>query len=126
MNKQLLTGALCFLLSTAGCAPASVLVTSSSGSGLAAARQGAAKVYKFTHGGIQFTVPAGWDVKAEKDSVKVLPKSGSAQIAFVALPIPATLDKDQRASLFDSLNIHEEHQENRVSTKSAQLISGIR
>lgn len=98
MKKQVLTGALCALLSTAVCAPASVLVTSAS------ARQGAARVYRFTDGGIQFTVPAGLDVKAEKDSVKVLPKSGSAQIAFVALPIPTNLNKDERASLFDSLS----------------------
>ncbi len=104
MKKQLLTGALCALLSTAVCAPASVLVTSASVPTPASARQGTARVYKFADGGIQFTVPAGWDVKADKDSVKILPKSGSAQIAFVALPIPTNLDPDDRVSLFDSLS----------------------
>lgn len=103
MKKQLITGAFCSLLSAVMCAPAAVLVTPIV-SGAASSRQDAAKVFKFTDGGIQFTVPAGWDVKADKDSVKISPKGGSAQIAFVALPIPATLDKDERASLFDSLS----------------------
>jgi hypothetical protein len=104
MKEQLLTGALCTLLSTAVCAPASVLVTSGTVPTPASTRQDAARVYKFRDGGIQFALPAGWDVKADKDSVKILPKSGSAQIAFVALPIPTNLDKDERASLFDSLS----------------------
>ena len=102
--KQLIRGALCTLLSTAVCAPTSNSVTSASVTGLASARQGSARVYEFTDGGIQFTVPAGWEVKADKDSVKILPKGGSAQIAFVALPIPTNLDKDERSSLFDSLS----------------------
>lgn len=104
MKKQLITGACCVLLSAAACAPAAILVTSTTVSGLASSRQDTARVYKFKDGGIQFTVPAGWDIKTENDSVKVSPKGGSAQIAFVALPIPATLDKDERASLFDSLS----------------------
>jgi hypothetical protein len=70
----------------------------------ASARQDGASLYKFNEGGIQFTVPAGWEVKAGDDFVKVFPKNHGAQIAFVALPTPANLDADQRADLFDSLS----------------------
>jgi len=103
MKEQLLTGSLCTLLSAAICAAAVVSVSSAAISGHTVTRQDAARVYKFKDGGIQFTVPAGWDVKAEKDSVKVLPKGGAAQIAFVALPIPTDIEKVERVSLFDSL-----------------------
>lgn len=104
MTKQLLASALCTLFWTAVCAPASVLLTSASVSSPAAAGQSAAKVHEFTDGGIQFNVPAGWDVKAEKDSVKIMPKDGGAQIAFVALGLPTSLGKDERTSLFNSLS----------------------
>src|SRR6185369_9100988 len=103
MKEELLRGALCTLLSAAICAAASVSVSSAVISSHTVTRQDAARVYKFKDGGIQFTVPAGWDIRADNDSVKVSPKGGSAQIAFVALPIPANLAREERASLFDSL-----------------------
>lgn len=95
MNIRLLSNAIAAILLTALCA---VNVVSSP------ARQGAAKAYEFTDGGIQFTVPAGWSIKSEKDSVKVFPKGGSIQIAFVALTISADIKADEKQSLFDSLS----------------------
>jgi hypothetical protein len=69
---------------------------------VAPARQDEAKTYKFTDGGIQFTVPAGWETKAKDDgSVKVAKTGG--QITFVALPIPADMSAADRASLVDDL-----------------------
>jgi|GEM_PF-4610664 len=109
MYKQLPSGKLGIvlfgLLFLAGdCANASMLpVTLVSIIG-PAVRDGDASAYKFTDAGIQFTVPAGWDVKTEKDSVKVFPKGHNAQIAFVALPIASDLNSDERESLFDTLS----------------------
>jgi hypothetical protein len=100
MKKRLLSVALGIILLTGVGTSTSVLVTSS-----AATRQGDASIYKFKEGGIQFTVPAGWEVKPDKEgAVKVSPKTGgNAQIAFVALPIATDLNSDERASLFDTL-----------------------
>src|ERR1051325_3933640 len=100
MKKRRLA-ALLGLIGLAGVgASASVLVTSP-----VAAREGEVLLYKFTEGAIQFTVPAGWEVKSDNQgTVKAAPKTGgNAQIAFIALPIASDINSDDRASLFDTL-----------------------
>ena len=67
------------------------------------AGQGKSSVHKLEEAGIQFTVPAGWDVKAEKDGVKVVPReTHNAQVAFIPLPIPADMSAEQKEELFNS------------------------
>ncbi|HEX8719119.1 MAG TPA: hypothetical protein VF736_00625 [Pyrinomonadaceae bacterium] len=91
-DRLLLSCALRALLLAAVCAPAF------------AATQDAATTYKFTDGGVQFTVPAGWEAKPDKGAgaVKVAPTAGGdAQIAFVALP--SELASADRAELVERL-----------------------
>ena len=103
MYKQLLSGALGAILLGLICAEASVSgINTIPSASVVLAWQREASVHKFADGGIQFTVPAGWDVKSEKDTVKVFPEGHNAQIAFVSL-IPMDLNSDQRESLFNSL-----------------------
>src|SRR2546425_10644721 len=94
MNKRLLSVAVGLMLT--GLSSVNVISVS--------AVQGESSVHKFKDGGIQFILPAGWDTKSEKDSIKVFPKGGSIQIAFVALPISTDLKADEKQSLFDSLS----------------------
>lgn len=100
MTKRLISGALGILLLAGICVSGPLPVISP-----VPARQDNATLFKFKEGGIQFAVPAGWDAKPDNDgSVKVSPKTGgSAQIAFVALPIPGNMSADDKASFFDAL-----------------------
>lgn len=60
--------------------------------------------YKFTEGNIQFTVPAGWELKSEKGSVTVSPKADSStRIIFAAVPDAIGLNADERERLLNSL-----------------------
>lgn len=108
MNKRLLSCALGIVLLAGVCLQASVVATSARPSTSAASTpQGDASTYKFTGGGIQFSVPAGWDVKPDgDDAVKVFPKAGgNVQIAFVALPIATdSLNPDDKAGLLETLS----------------------
>ena len=111
MKKQLLSNMLGAILFTAVCAPASMLFTSCAASPKANANQPAnanrsdeAGVYKFKEAGIQFTVPAAWEARAEESAVKVSPKTGGqAQIAFIVLPIATDMSADDRHGLFDAI-----------------------
>jgi hypothetical protein len=107
MNKRLLAGALGTVLLAGVCSQASVLATFARPVTPAASTpQDAASTYKFTEGGVQFSVPAGWEAKPDGDgAVKVTPKAGgNVQIAFVALPIPTDLNPDERAGLVEKLS----------------------
>ena len=111
MKRRLLSSVLGIILFIAVCAPASVLFAAFAASPKANTNQPAktsqpaeAGVYKFKEAGIQFTVPAGWEAKAEEGAVKVSPKSGGmAQIAFIALPISKDMDDADRADLFNTI-----------------------
>src|SRR5437763_17152601 len=95
MKKQLLSNMLGAILFTAICAPASMLFTSCAANPKANTNQPAnanrseeAGVYKFKEAGIPFTVPAGWEAKAEASAAKASPKTGGqAQTAFIVLPV---------------------------------------
>src|SRR5260370_7860855 len=106
MYKRLLSCALGAILLSGLCVQASMSATHAVRvAGAASARHSEVFVYKFSDGGIQVTVPAGWDVKGDADTVKLFPKGQSAQIAFVALGIsPTDLNSDQTETLFDSLS----------------------
>ena len=100
MKKRLLSVALSVIW-LAGTGAAEVVTDTEAD----APRQAAASVYKFKEGGIQFTLPAGWEARPDPEgAVKVGPKTGgNAQIAFIALPVAADLNADDKASLFDTL-----------------------
>ncbi|HKQ07414.1 MAG TPA: hypothetical protein VJ464_19975 [Blastocatellia bacterium] len=111
MKKRPLSSVLGIILLTAVCAPASMLFAARAANPKAntnqpagASRPAQASVYKFKEAGIQFTVPAGWEAKAEEGAVKVSPKSGGmAQIAFIALPISKDMSDEDRADLFNTI-----------------------
>jgi hypothetical protein len=68
------------------------------------AGQGKSSVHKMEEAGIQFTIPAGWEAKSDKDSVKVVPKAThDAQVAFITLPIPTDMKAEEKDDLFNSL-----------------------
>lgn len=108
MNKRLLSCALGTVLLAGVCSQASIVATSARPVACAASTpQGDATTYKLTGGGIQFSVPAGWDVKPDgDDAVKVFPKTGgNVQIAFVALPIATdAISSEDRAGLLETLS----------------------
>src|SRR5947209_6143886 len=101
MSKRLLSCALAAVLLAGVCSQASAVATSARPFTPAApTMQDDASTYKFTDGGIQFSVPAGWEVKPDGDgAVKVFPKTGgNVQIAFVALPIATDLNPEEKRS----------------------------
>jgi hypothetical protein len=68
------------------------------------AGQGKSGIHKLEEAGIQFTTPLGWEVKAEKDGVKVVPKeTHSLQVVFIPLPIPTDMKSEQKEEFFNSV-----------------------
>ena len=107
MSKRLLSCALAAVLLAGVCSQASAVATSARPFTPAAPTMlDDASTYKFTDGGIQFSVPAGWEVKPDGDgAVKVFPKTGgNVQIAFVALPIATDLNPEEKAGLVEKLS----------------------
>lgn len=102
MNKQLLAGALSTLLLIAGvCVHSSALAASTFiPTSITTAPQDGGSVYKFKEAGIQFTVPAGWQVEKDKDgdvTVSKLEGDNLALILFsIAPPEVSTLTFDQQ------------------------------
>lgn len=113
MNKRLLSGAMSALLVAGMCACATALTSLIAHS--VSAQQAEASTYKFTEGNIQFTVPAGWDVKAEKGTVTVSPKTGGGQITLSSVPDAIGLNSDERERLLNSM----------AEKKSADLKLGV-
>ena len=102
MNGRWLLGALCaalVLLAIAQRTEFSVALASTSISGY---QQD--KVFKYEAGGVQFTVPAGWDVEKNKDGgVDVSGKDGDGYFVLsmtTLLPESATLTMEEQFKFF--------------------------
>jgi hypothetical protein len=102
MKMGLVSRALGAVLSGSVCVAVSVPAANAVSFG--STGQGKTSVHKLEEAGIQFTVPAGWEAKADKDSVKVMPKAThDAQVAFIPLPIPTDMKAEEKDDLFNSL-----------------------
>lgn len=110
MNRRLLSCVVSAFLMAEMCACASAPKSANASPAMpqatpsaASSQQAEASTYKFTEGNIQFTVPAGWEVKPENGAVTVSPKAGSAQMTFSAVRDAIGLNSDERERLLNSL-----------------------